>query len=92
MAKTKLPTSMQEACEMLYAQLSKEEVELIKKGQLTTTDLHFGLGLWLRNNWIHRGHLKAEDVGLHEDFLNMNPDMLSDEILNYLFDYIRNPK
>ena len=83
---------MQEACEMLYARLSKEEVDLIKKGQLTSTDLHFSLGLWLRNNWIYRGNLKASDLGLDDFFLDMNPDMFSDEIINYLFDYIRAAK
>ena len=91
MAKTKFPTSMQEACEMLYAQLSKEEVELIKQCKLTMTDFHFSLGLWMRNQWIYKG-LKAADLGLNEPFLDMNADMLSDEILNYLFDYIRNNK
>lgn len=38
MANKKLPTSMQEACEMLYAQLTPEDIELIRSGKVNATE------------------------------------------------------
>lgn len=46
---------MQEACAMLKANLSDEDIMLIKQGKVDATDMHFSLGLWIRNNWIYKG-------------------------------------
>jgi len=47
-----LPTTWREAYSQLDEQLSiKERRELAKAKDLD--DYHFGLGLWIRNHWIH---------------------------------------
>ena len=80
---------MQEACEMLYKKLSKEDIELIKQGKVDASDMHFGLGLWIRNNWIYKG-LNPEDLGM-EPFTCF-PDMLSNDIIEAFIEYIRKGK
>lgn len=91
MAKAKIPTSMQEACEILCAQLSVEDIDLIKSGQITPTDMHFFLGLWIRNNWIYKGKLQPSQLGL-DDTLGLFPDSISDEILTNLVSFIKENK
>lgn len=61
MANKKYPKTQQEAFEMLDALLTDED----KRDALKTQDdaefalnQHFGLGLWVRNNWIHGDKVK----------------------------------
>ena len=61
MATKKYPRTQEEAFEILDALLTDEE----KKDALKTLDdaeyasnQHFGLGLWVRNNWIFEGKVE----------------------------------
>ena len=89
MSKEKLPSSMQEACTMLKANLSDEDILLIKQGKVDTTDMHFTLGLWIRNNWIYKG-LAPEALGLRLMFIDA--DDFSEHILKAFVKYIKKSK
>ena len=84
-----LPTSMQEACAMLKANLSDEDILLIKQGKVDTTDMHFSLGLWIRNNWIYKG-LTPETLGL--ELMFPDADEFSEKILKAFIKYIKKSK
>ena len=51
MAKTKIPTTLEEAFALLDAKLTADEKNKLLQAE-DSTDFHFGLGLWIRNNWI----------------------------------------
>ena len=85
----KFPKSIQEACEILYAQLAPEEVEQIRAGKVDATDMHFSLGLWIRNNWIYKG-LAPETLGF--ELMSPDADDFSDEILKVFIKYIKKSK
>ena len=60
MCRKRYPKTTEEAFEVIDNMLSDEE----KKTALKTVDdddfascQHFGLGLWVRNNWIYGGHV-----------------------------------
>ena len=84
-----LPTSMQEACTMLKANLSDEDILLIKQGKVDATDMHFSLGLWIRNNWIYKG-LAPETLGLGD--MCIGADDFSEQILEAFIKYIKKSK
>ena len=86
MASAKLPTSMQEACKMLKEELSDEDILLVKQGKVDATDLHFSLGLWIRNSWIYKG-LSPEVLGLES--IIWDADGFSDDILESFIKYIK---
>lgn len=80
---------MQEACTMLKANLSDEDILLIKQRKVDATDMHFSLGLWIRNNWIYKG-LTPEALGLEVMFVDA--DDFSQEILEAFIKYIKKSK
>ncbi len=84
-----LPSSMQEACTMLKEVLSDEDILLIKQGKVDATDLHFSLGLWIRNSWIYKG-LSPEVLGLES--ISWDADGFSDDILEAFIKYIKKEK
>lgn len=84
-----LPTSMQEACTMLKANLPVEDILLIKQGKVDSTDMHFSLGLWIRNNWIYKG-LAPEALGLGD--MCIDADDFSEQILEAFIKYIKKSK
>lgn len=45
----KVPTTLDEAVEMLYASLEEEDKNFIKNE--SPDSIHHGAGRWLRNNW-----------------------------------------
>lgn len=45
----RVPTTLNEAVDMIVQDMSPENVEFIKSHQ--PADIHFGSGMWLRNNW-----------------------------------------
>lgn len=77
---------MQEACNMLKANLSQEDILLIKQGKVDATDMHFSLGLWIRNNWIYKG-LSPETLGLES--IIWDADGYSNDILEAFIKYIK---
>ena len=75
MGKKKYPKTTEEAFEFIDNLLSEED----KKAALKTegdgdfaSDQHFGLGLWVRNNWIYGGHV-GYDVLSGESPLDWKP-------------------
>lgn len=79
MAKTKIPATLEEAFALLDAKLTAEE-----KNQLLqvddSVDFHFGLGLWIRNNWIYPDNGVNCSRFFGEDNWFVDPDDFSDEL------------
>lgn len=69
----KVPHSVEEAFKMLDEMLDDKD----KKDILDGADVHFGLGLWIRNEWLF-GANREETETLLDDFERMdkaeNPD------------------
>ena len=62
--KAKIPHTYEEAFLLLDKRLKKSErIEIAKHAD--AFDLHFGLGLWIRNNWIY---------GKSDEYLCEEPD------------------
>lgn len=95
MKKPKLPKSSREAFDILDKMLTKEDIHTILHAT-ESANLHYSLGMWIRNNWIYPhqeeimktfGLYKEED-GIPNTFLYL-PDQLSDIIIKR---YIRHCK
>ena len=59
-----IPTTARKAFKILDNLLSEEETEcaLAKTRSAFSGDEHFGLGLWIRNNWIHVPDGESEEM------------------------------
>lgn len=81
-----VPANARQAFKILDGMLTDEE----KKEALTKTrsefasDEHFGLGLWIRNNWIYG---KVED-----DLCFGPPDIVSQRWLERYYDHLKRVK
>ena len=88
--KTKIPQTKQEAFDQLNEVLSEKD-----KSDLLLSDAeeyHFGLGLWIRNNWIHGQN--EEEVNrlakaFRTDILFLDPDSLSEKIITSYQRYLK---
>ena len=98
MKKSKLPKSSREAFAILDKMLTEEDIHAILH-EPNTIDLHFSLGLWIRNNWIHPhkeeimkafGLYKEED-GFPNTFLYLL-DHLSDIIIKRYIQHLKRKK
>ena len=61
MERTKYPQTQEEAFAMLDELLTDEEKRdalQIQDDEEFASSQHFGLGLWVRNNWIYGGKVK----------------------------------
>ena len=95
MKKSKLPKSSREAFAILDKMLTKEDIHTILHAT-ESADLHYGLGMWIRNHWIYSHHeeimkafgLYKEEDGIPNTFLYL-PDQLSGIIIKR---YIRHCK
>ena len=92
MGKQKIPQSAREAYALLDKKLSKKDkAELLAAD--STIDFHFGLGAWIRNNWIHpKDGITSKKLGWKSPYefdLPDIPDLLSDKIIQ---GYIRHLK
>lgn len=56
---TKNPQSTEEAFEIIDKMLTNEEKcnAIKQKASTFSSEQHFGLGLWVRNNWIFNGNV-----------------------------------
>lgn len=81
MNKVRIPKTYKEACEILDSMLSEEDkAEILSKTKNGfTCDEHFGLGLWIRNNWIY---------GQPRGIWFPNPDIASSDILECYYDHL----
>ena len=95
MKNSKLPRSSRQAFAILDKMLSAEDIQTLR-AMKDSSDLHFGLGLWIRNHWIH-GHqeeimkafrLYKEEDGFPNTFLYI-PDHLSDIILKRYIQHLK---
>jgi len=84
-SQTSLPKNLEESILFFQQHLSKDQLDQFKNKQEdhAVTDLHFGAGLWIRNNWIRSGRDTAltnyfDSLGIH------HPDDISSIILTSL--------
>ena len=95
MKKAKLPKTAEEAFAILDQTLPEvEKEELAKMDDLI--DTHFGLGMWIRNNWLYEGVEYIEGIGgmgqcvPDVDELFLNADDFSEAIIEAYQDYLKN--
>ena len=94
--KVRIPRTKTECFEILDEMLSQEDKDAIAQME-DTIDLHFGLGMWIRNNWIYPQSqedveklLKQFDDSGDDDMpLFMHPDDYSSTILDAYQDYLK---
>jgi hypothetical protein len=79
MAKTKIPATPEEAYALLDAKLTADEKNKLLQAE-DSTDFHFGLGLWIRNNWIYPDNGVNCSRFFGEDNWFVDPDDFSDEL------------
>ncbi len=82
-----IPKDIEDCCVQLDKILSEKDKEYIKglPKKDDTIDLHFGLGMWIRNNWGLWGGSRLQkylfDISDH-------PDGMSSIILKYYYDWL----
>ncbi len=96
--KVKRPKTKQECFDMLDEMLSQEDKDAIAQME-DTIDLHFGLGMWIRNNWIYPRTIKTNQalirqiVDANDDMpLFIHPDDYSSVILDAYQEYLKQRK
>lgn len=95
MKKSKFPRSSREAFAILDKMMSAKDIKKLLATQ-NSGDLHFGLGLWIRNNWIYPNkeeiikafRLYNEEDGIRNALLYI-PDHLSDIILKRYLNHVK---
>ena len=93
MAKRTIPKNINEAFGLLDRMLTREDKEAI----VTTSksdfivNAHFGLGLWIRNNWIYTRSESAGEGPLPAflDTAFEHPDSVSSRILEKYYDHLK---
>ena len=94
----KIPKSKKECFEILDEMLSQEDKDAIAQME-DTIDLHFSLGMWIRNNWIYPQSSEAVEALLRQfddaddDMpLFIHPDDYSSMILDAYQEYLKSKK
>jgi len=84
-----IPTSLTECFKQLDLLLLPEDIETIKNSELDDLGLyHFGLGLWIRNNWIYPNDSELGKVFISAGF--RHPDYMSQYIIEGYYNYLNN--
>ena len=94
--KERIPKSKEECFAILDEMLSQEDKDSIAQME-DTIDLHFGLGMWIRNNWIYPQSqenveklLRQFDDEVDDDMpLFIHPDDYSSMILDAYQEYLK---
>ena len=93
--KVSIPKTKEECFAQLDEMLTIEDKEAIAQME-DTFELHFELGLWIRNNWIYNQNeedLKAllKDITgeSEDDFFLIHPDDCSSVILDAYQEYLK---
>ena len=97
--KDRIPKTKQECFIILDEMLSQEDKKAIVEME-DTIDLHFGLGMWIRNNWIYPQDqkeveklLRQFDDEADDDMpLFIHPDDYSSMILDAYQEYLKQEK
>ena len=93
-----IPKTTREAFKILDAMLSAEEkADILAQDKFDFTfDAHFGLGMWIRNNWIYPDEegtgLFAPKGDKKEFFMMDDPDTQSEEFLGKYYDHLKRGK
>lgn len=87
------PKTCAEAFKRLDKRLSDEDKKAIREAE-DMIDFHFGLGMWIRNNWIYTGDEEdlqslLKDLGKSEFLIG---DMASSAILEAYQQYLKRIK
>ena len=93
---TRIPRTKEECFAILDEMLSAEEKAHIAEME-DTIDLHFSLGLWIRNNWIYPQSQEAvekllrqfDDSGDEDMPMFIHPDDYSSIILDAYQEYLK---
>ena len=97
--KERIPKTKEECFAILDEMLSQEEKDEIAEME-DTIELHFGLGMWIRNSWIYpqssedvEALLKQFDDEADDDMpLFVHPDDYSSMILDAYQEYLKQKK
>ena len=105
LAETTIPVTSRQAFKILDEMLSDEEIRsfLSQSKSAFVTDQHFGLGLWIRNNWIYGDEDEAEVIVKRREACCAmlggrgynewaSPDMLSSMFLGRYYDHLKRTK
>ena len=97
MNKNAIPTTSRQAFKILDAMLTPEDINAFcaMSASEFSCDQHFGLGMWIRNNWIYEqdeedGRRLAEIFGDNPDFFHA--DDLSGRIIESYKRHLRGLK
>jgi len=91
-----IPKTKEECFAILDEMLSDEDKQSIKEME-DTIDLHFELGMWIRNNWIYPQSQEAvekllrqfDDSGDEDMPMFIHPDDYSSIILDAYQEYLK---
>ena len=106
MNQTPLPTTVRQAFKILDGLTkAKDKARFLSQSKDEfTLEQHFGLGMWIRNNWIYGPRKESEErarlrracicmlAGAKEDeylFLIMSPDEISGTFLGRYYDHLK---
>ena len=97
--KKTIPRTKEECFAILDEMLSAEEKAQIAEME-DTIDLHFTLGMWIRNNWIYPQNQEEvekllrqfDDSGDEDMQLFIHPDDYSSTILDAYQEYLKSKK
>lgn len=89
-----IPKTKSECFAVLDSMLSEEEKKELIVDEWSS---HFGIGMWIRNNWIYQH--SREEVGAlmnlftknksESHFILFDPDNLSSDIIHYYVKYLK---
>lgn len=90
MKKKSIPTTTREAFKILDGMLTEEEKQdaLSKSRSQFAGDEHFGLGMWIRNEWYFANDRKW-NFGYNDEAFAVLPDMLSQSLLERYHDHLK---
>lgn len=83
----RIPRTYKEAYQLLDKRI--KEIEQVRIAQNDSVhDLHFSLGLWLRNNWINSSKYLCEE-SRRKDCVVLNADIESSDLLKRYQKYLQ---
>lgn len=93
MSASTLPKSTRQAFHILDQMLTVEDKQVIVSQSESefTTEQHFGLGLWIRNNWMNNDddHYGLFAKSLTEPGYLVHEDSLSDDFLKRYYRHLK---